>query len=61
MASSAFYPITYAYFVHGYGQMDVEAGASLYALTVAVYLSAVTIYAVSWMSLRDGTSQDRTT
>lgn len=26
--------------------MDVEAGASRYALTVAVYLTAVTIYAV---------------
>jgi hypothetical protein len=60
MASSAFYPITYACFVHDYRQIDVEAGASRYALTMAVYLSAVTIYAVSWMSLRDGISQDRT-
>lgn len=48
MASSAFYPITYASFLHGYRQMDAEAGASRYLLTVAVYLTAVTIYAVSW-------------
>jgi hypothetical protein len=48
MASSAFYPITYASFRHGYSQMDTEAGASRYLLTVLVYLTAVTIYAVSW-------------
>ena len=46
MASSAFYPIICACFVHGYGRMDLEAGATRYALTVIVYLSAVTIYAV---------------
>jgi adiponectin receptor len=47
MASSAFYPITYACFLHGYTQMNAEAGASRYALTVVVYLTAVTTYAVS--------------
>lgn len=47
MASSAFYPITYACFVHGYSQMDIEAGAARYALTVLLYLSAVTIYGAS--------------
>ena len=47
MASSAFYPIIYACFMHGYSQMDVEAGATRYAVTVLVYLSAVTIYGVS--------------
>lgn len=47
MASSAFYPIIYACAVHGYSQMDVEAGATRYAVTVLVYLSAVTIYTVS--------------
>lgn len=46
MASSAFYPIIYACFRHGYSQMDLEAGATRYALTVIVYLTAVTIYAV---------------
>ena len=46
MSSSAFYPIIYACFVHGYGRMDVEAGATRYAMTIIVYLSAVTIYAV---------------
>ena len=48
MASSAFYPIIYACFVHGYGRMDLEAGATRYAMTIVVYLSAVTIYAVSF-------------
>lgn len=47
MASSAFYPIIYACFVHGYRQMDVEAGAKRYILTVITYVTAVTIYAVS--------------
>lgn len=47
MASSAFYPIIYACFRHGYSQMDVEAGASRYAVTILVYLSGVTIYGVS--------------
>ena len=47
MASSSFYPIIYACFVHGYSQMDIEAGATRYAVTVLVYLSAVTIYGVS--------------
>lgn len=46
MASSAFYPIMYACYLHGYNQMDDEAGASRYALTVLVYVTAVTIYAV---------------
>lgn len=47
MASSAFYPIIYACFIHGYGQMDVEAGANRYLLTIVTYVTAVTIYAVS--------------
>lgn len=47
MASSAFYPIIYACFVHGYSHMNVEAGASRYALTVFVYVTAVTVYSVS--------------
>ena len=47
MASSAFYPIIYACVIHGYKQMDVEAGATRYAVTVLVYLTAVTIYGVS--------------
>lgn len=47
MASSAFYPITYAGFLNEYSQIDTEAGASRYALTVFVYLTAVTIYCVS--------------
>lgn len=47
MASSAFYPIIYACPVHGYGQMNVEAGANRYLLTIITYLTAVTIYAVS--------------
>jgi adiponectin receptor len=46
MASSAFYPIIYACYLHGYDQMNVEAGAWRYALTVIIYLTAVTIYAV---------------
>lgn len=44
MASSAFYPIIYACFQRGYRQMDVEAGATRYAWTVVVYLTAVTMY-----------------
>lgn len=47
MASSAFYPIIYACFSNGYRQMDIQAGASRYAATVLLYLTAVTIYAVS--------------
>lgn len=47
MASSAFGPIMYACFMHGYSKMDLEAGASRYAITVVVYLTAVSIYAVS--------------
>ena len=46
MASSAFYPIIYACFQHGYRQMDVEAGATRYVLTVVTYLTAVTMYGV---------------
>ena len=46
MASSAFYPIIYACFIHGYRQMDIEAGATRYLLTIGVYLTAVTTYAV---------------
>jgi len=51
MASSAFYPIIYASLRHGYAQMDVEAGATRYALTVFVYLVAVAIYGVSYAIL----------
>ena len=47
MASSAFYPVIYACFQHGYHQMDVEAGATRYALTIVTYLTAVTMYGVS--------------
>lgn len=47
MASSSFYPIIVASFQHGYRQMDLEAGATRYALTVLTYLLAVTTYAVS--------------
>lgn len=47
MASSAFYPISYACFLHGYNQMNIEAGATRYVWTIAVYLTAVTIYGVS--------------
>ena len=47
MASSAFYPIIYGCFLNGYRQMDIEAGATSYALTILLYLTAVTIYSVS--------------
>ena len=47
MASSAFYPIIYACFLNGYRQMDIEAGANRYVVTVLLYLTAVTIYGVS--------------
>ena len=47
MASSAFYPIIYACFLNGYRQMDIQAGANRYAVTVILYLTAVTIYGVS--------------
>lgn len=47
MASSAFYPIIYACFLNGYRQTDVQAGASRYAVTVLLYLTAVIIYGVS--------------
>ena len=47
MASSAFYPIIYAAYLHGYWRMDDEAGASRYAVTVGVYVVAVAIYSVS--------------
>ena len=47
MASSAFYPIIIACFQHNYSRMDLEAGATRYAMTVLTYLLAVTTYAVS--------------
>ena len=50
MASSAFYPINHACFVHGFHQMHIEAGASRYLLTIVTYLVAVTIYAVNYLS-----------
>ena len=46
MASSAFYPVICACFMFGYKQMNVEAGANRYLLTIITYLTAVTIYAV---------------
>ena len=52
MASSAFYPIIYACFLNGYRQMDIQAGASRYAVTVLLYLTAVTIYGVSKEALK---------
>ena len=57
MASSAFYPITYACYLHGYNQMDDEAGASRYALTVVVYVVAVTIYAVCGTGVKNSKSE----
>ena len=47
MASSSFYPIIYACYLYGYEQMDREAGATRYLLTILIYLTAVTVYAVS--------------
>ena len=47
MASSAFYPIIYACFLNGYRQMEIQAGADRYAVTVLLYLTAVAIYSVS--------------
>ena len=29
--------------------MDVEAGATRYAITIVLYLTAVTVYSVSWL------------
>ena len=52
MASSAFYPIIYACFLNGYRQMNIEAGANRYAVTVLLYLTAVTIYGVSKESVK---------
>lgn len=57
MASSAFYPIIYACFLHGYRQMDYEAAALRYTLTTVVYLTAVTIYAVSGVFVKDRNSK----
>ena len=47
MASSAFYPIIVKAFQVGWSRADIEYGASLYALTVLIYLCSVTTYAVS--------------
>ena len=46
MASSAFYPIIVKIFQIGWYRADVEYGASLYALTIFIYLCSVTTYAV---------------
>ena len=56
MASSAFYPIIFACFKHGYRQMDLEAGATLYLMTTITYLIAVTIYSVSERFSTDNSS-----
>jgi len=47
MASSAFYPIIIKTFQVGWSRANAEYGASLYALTILIYLCSVTIYAVS--------------
>ena len=52
MASSAFHPIIYACFVHDFQQMNIEAGANRYLLTIFTYLVAVTIYSVSYLKSR---------
>jgi hypothetical protein len=51
MASSAFYPIIIKIFQVGWSCADTEYGASLYALTILIYLCSVTTYAVSSASL----------
>ena len=50
MASSAFYPIIIKVFQVGWSRADAEYGASLYALTILIYLFSVTTYAVSTLS-----------
>ena len=50
MASSAFYPIIIKIFQVGWWRADVEYGASLYALTILIYLCSVTTYAVGLLS-----------
>jgi adiponectin receptor len=47
MASSAFYPIIIKIFQVGWSRANAEYGASLYGLTILIYLCSVTIYAVS--------------
>ena len=47
MASSAFYPIVVAVVQMGWTKADTEYGASLYALTILIYVSSVAVYAVS--------------
>lgn len=47
MASSAFCPIIYAGCSKEYIKIDTEAGASRCALTVFVYVTAVTSYGVN--------------
>lgn len=51
MASSAFYPIIIKILQVGWSRADAEYGASLYALTILIYLCSVATYAVS-VSLR---------
>ncbi|KAL4920369.1 hemolysin-III related-domain-containing protein [Aspergillus aurantiobrunneus] len=45
MASSAFYPIIIAVFQMGWAKADAEYGASIYALTIVIYVSSVFVYA----------------
>jgi len=46
MASSAFYPIIIKVFQVGWSRANAEYGASLYGLTILIYLCSVTTYAV---------------
>lgn len=46
LASSAFYPIIIKIFQIGWSRANIEYGASLYALTILIYLCSMTIYAV---------------
>lgn len=59
MATSTFYPIIYACFVHGFRQMNLEAGASRYLLTIVTYLVAATIYAVGYLDHIDDITGQR--
>jgi len=46
MASSAFYPIIIKLFQVGWSRANAEYGASLYGLTILIYLCSVTTYAL---------------
>ncbi|KAL4907174.1 hemolysin-III related-domain-containing protein [Aspergillus multicolor] len=45
MTSSAFYPIIISVLQNGWAKADAEYGASLYALTILIYVSSVFVYA----------------